>query len=186
MKDFKNDVLNFDCSVFDYWMRVLNHSEFKVLLVVYRKTVSINKYYERISQIEIANISGITTRSVRTAINSLENKGLVITTGNIKSAKVFSVDKSKIHNVNLNINNFENTENRGDRVALSQAIRTMVFEKDAYRCVNCGEHRLLEVDHIVPVCKGGGNEFENLQTLCATCNSKKGTLSMDDWIKSTK
>ena len=113
MKDFKNDVLNFDCSVFDYWMRVLNHSEFKVLLVVYRKTVSSNKYYERISQIEIANISGITTRSVRTAINSLENKGLVITTGNIKSAKVFSVDKSKIHNVNLIINNFENTENRG-------------------------------------------------------------------------
>ncbi|MBR2352886.1 MAG: HNH endonuclease, partial [Clostridia bacterium] len=33
----------------------------------------------------------------------------------------------------------------------------------------------LEVDHIIPVSKGGKSTLDNLQTLCERCNRGKGT-----------
>lgn len=53
-------------------------------------------------------------------------------------------------------------------------LRTKVFERDAYRCVHCATHLSLTVDHIKPESKGGTLDFDNLQTLCRPCNSRKG------------
>ncbi len=57
--------------------------------------------------------------------------------------------------------------------------RWAVLKRDNYRCSKCGacpssDHKIeLEVDHIRPVAKGGGNALENLQTLCRNCNQGK-------------
>jgi hypothetical protein len=61
-----------------------------------------------------------------------------------------------------------------DRRTITGALRTRVMERDAYRCVTCGSHTALQVDHIHPVSKGGNNDFDNLQTLCKPCNREKG------------
>tara|TARA_R110002020_G_scaffold62613_1_gene167325 strand:+ start:4059 stop:4460 length:402 start_codon:yes stop_codon:yes gene_type:complete len=61
-----------------------------------------------------------------------------------------------------------------ERQSLPQPVRTQVFERDLYRCRACGTHLNLTVDHIQPVSAGGGDELDNLQTLCRSCNSKKG------------
>jgi hypothetical protein len=53
-------------------------------------------------------------------------------------------------------------------------IRWAVFERDNFTCQNCGSRRLLEADHVYPESKGGKTVPENLQTLCQTCNRKKG------------
>ncbi len=59
-------------------------------------------------------------------------------------------------------------------------VRWDVLKRDGYRCRACGKSPAtelgveLEVDHIVPVSKGGGNEMENLRTLCRVCNAGKG------------
>jgi 5-methylcytosine-specific restriction endonuclease McrA len=48
------------------------------------------------------------------------------------------------------------------------------------RCALCGEKsaRLLTVDHIVPIARGGTNDPENIQLLCFICNSRKGVRPM--------
>lgn len=183
MLDFKNEVVKMDVSVIDYWMRKLNHTEFKIFLLIYRRTVSTGKIYERVSQIEMANISGVTTRSIGTALKSLEVMGLVKSSGSVKAAKVFSINLDIVHNVCLDINNFEDKTNRAFRGKITQALRVAVFENDAYRCIKCDSHKMLEVDHIIPVSKGGSNEPNNLQTLCNPCNNSKGVKDMEDWTK---
>jgi 5-methylcytosine-specific restriction endonuclease McrA len=49
-----------------------------------------------------------------------------------------------------------------------------IFERDNFTCLHCGTNENLTIDHIVPWVKGGGNEMGNLQTLCQSCNSRKG------------
>ena len=52
--------------------------------------------------------------------------------------------------------------------------RRRVFERNAYRCVNCGGYDDLTIDHIVALTNGGSDDDANLQTLCRRCNSSKG------------
>jgi len=184
MNATKNQTLKIDCSIIDYWMRELNHTEFKMLLVIYRKTEVLGKPFERISQIEISNITGMTTRSIRTAQKSLEDKGLIKTKGGIKSIKNYSLNMNVLYNVCLNIDNFGYKIPATNRVKIPQSLRIEVFENDYYRCKQCGTHKGLEIDHIVPVSSGGDNEIKNLQTLCGSCNFSKGTKAMEDWVLS--
>lgn len=54
------------------------------------------------------------------------------------------------------------------------AIRWYVWERDDFRCKHCGSRQYLTVDHIHPESKGGDLEPSNLQTLCTSCNCRKG------------
>lgn len=67
-----------------------------------------------------------------------------------------------------------------ERAKLTQALRQQILVRDYYTCCNCGlsiqdePNLLLEVDHIVPIAKGGKTVSNNLQTLCWKCNRAKG------------
>ncbi len=60
------------------------------------------------------------------------------------------------------------------KAKISRSLSKQVFERDAYRCVTCGDHMDLCCDHIIPESKGGPTTFENLQAMCRPCNSRKG------------
>ena len=60
------------------------------------------------------------------------------------------------------------------KAAIPEDIRWLVWERDNFTCQNCGVRRFLTVDHIVPESAGGTMVPDNLQTLCKSCNSRKG------------
>lgn len=65
-----------------------------------------------------------------------------------------------------------------ERGKISLHLRFYIYERDHYTCKKCGrrgKRANLEVDHIVPISKGGKSTVDNLQTLCHRCNQQKGT-----------
>ena len=63
---------------------------------------------------------------------------------------------------------------RVERGRVSNHVRFEVYERDGNRCCKCGSTAHLEIDHIIPISKGGTSDLNNLQTLCHDCNAKKG------------
>ncbi len=68
----------------------------------------------------------------------------------------------------------------GQRALMTSRLRGQIKERDGYACKRCGAsvsvepNLLLEIDHIIPVSKGGLTTESNLQTLCWRCNRSKG------------
>lgn len=65
------------------------------------------------------------------------------------------------------------------RTLMTKKLREDIKVRDNYTCRLCGNsiqiepNLLLEIDHIIPIAKGGRTEKENLQTLCWKCNRSK-------------
>ena len=62
------------------------------------------------------------------------------------------------------------------RSKMTPALREYIKKRDHYTCQICGDNIyknpdiILEIDHIIPVSKGGCTVEDNLQTLCWKCN----------------
>ena len=67
--------------------------------------------------------------------------------------------------------------------------RYAIYLRDGMACVYCGADattKRMGLDHIVPVAAGGQNKADNLVTCCETCNSRKNTKPMRQWLKEIK
>ncbi len=61
-------------------------------------------------------------------------------------------------------------------MAISQRKRFDILQRDRFTCQYCGGTpplAILQVDHILAVANGGGDEPENLRTACRDCNLGK-------------
>ena len=62
-----------------------------------------------------------------------------------------------------------------------QVTNTFLFARDRYRCQYCGRHATelkmresLTRDHLIPLSRGGTNDWNNVVTACSPCNTRKG------------
>lgn len=76
-----------------------------------------------------------------------------------------------------NFNKLNEISARIERAKVSESLRYDVLKRDNFKCQICGataqDGAKLQVDHIIPVSKGGKTEMSNLQTLCSRCNAGK-------------
>lgn len=69
----------------------------------------------------------------------------------------------------------------GQRALMTTKLRETIKQRDNFTCKICGlsdrdeKNLLLEIDHIIPLSKGGTTTQSNLQTLCWRCNRSKGS-----------
>lgn len=68
-----------------------------------------------------------------------------------------------------------------------QVTNTFLFARDRYTCQYCGrgQHELkpresLTRDHLIPVSRGGRNEWHNVVTACSPCNTRKANRLPDE------
>ena len=59
------------------------------------------------------------------------------------------------------------------KIPCHAALREFVIFRDNGKCVRCGSDDRLVADHIISRRNGGEHHPDNLQTLCATCNTRK-------------
>jgi flagellar motor component MotA len=69
----------------------------------------------------------------------------------------------------------------GQRSLMTLSLREKIKIRDNFTCKICGlsiddeKNLLLEIDHVIPLSKGGITSEDNLQTLCWKCNRSKGS-----------
>ncbi len=69
----------------------------------------------------------------------------------------------------------------GQRSLMTSKLREYIKQRDNYSCKLCNistrteRNLLLEIDHIIPLSRGGFTTEANLQTLCWRCNRTKGS-----------
>ena len=71
---------------------------------------------------------------------------------------------------------------RAPRVAVRLTRRNLML-RDDHQCQYCGKSpnvRDLNLDHVLPRSRGGGDTWENLVVSCRACNLKKGRRTPDE------
>ncbi len=79
-----------------------------------------------------------------------------------------------------------NAFTKEQRALMTNKLREFIKKRDNFTCCSCGNsihaepNLLLEIDHIIPVSKGGCTIEENLQTLCWKCNRAKSNKMLNE------
>jgi 5-methylcytosine-specific restriction endonuclease McrA len=77
--------------------------------------------------------------------------------------------------------------------AVEQVDKWVIFERDGWRCCVCRvptprelsgthEHNAPELDHDVPLRRGGPHSVSNTQLLCHSCNRAKGVMTTAEFV----
>ena len=108
------------------------------------------------------------------------NKWIVLQSNEESKIKIFLEDITleSIFPSEFAKNKKENKKiDKESRDPISPKLRFEVFRRDKFCCQYCGAAGPkveLEIDHKIPVSRGGTDDIDNLKTACFKCNRGKG------------
>ena len=74
---------------------------------------------------------------------------------------------------------------KGQRPRNSKYKRMIVYKEKNGVCEYCGKSLSKDefhLEHKIPISRGGNNEYDNLTISCASCNLKKGSKTMSEFL----
>ncbi|MEE9271618.1 MAG: HNH endonuclease signature motif containing protein [Candidatus Krumholzibacteria bacterium] len=126
-----------------------------------------------------ADTNGKRSRSVQVDTNGQSGRSIKVDT-NDQSDRSSTADKNSKRNKITDAKTGSNAPQRSEasgRRPIPAAIRDAVYARDGGRCRfkgtsgrRCGSRNGLEIDHVLPVARGGRNEASNLRLLCSWHN----------------
>ena len=151
-----------------------------------KKLKSLLRFYKKNNaEIEINTKlkNGLCIKGTIIKLNCIFKKYLVLQSKNNAQIKIFFDDIKE--NSIIPIDFINETEIKKDKIKekensrspLSPKLRYEVFRRDKFVCQYCGAcgpNVELEVDHKIPVSRGGTDDMSNLVTSCVRCNRGKG------------
>lgn len=72
------------------------------------------------------------------------------------------------------------------RRRLTKKEREQIYEKCNGHCAYCGcdlDYKDMQVDHVIPLRKGGADELNNMLPACGSCNHYKTTFTAEEFRK---
>ena len=148
-----------------------------------KKLRSLLKFYKKHwTEIELKiNLKeGVVVRGIIVKINCIFGSFFILRSKEGAPIKIFFddiVEGTIIPTSFTKGNSEENKKSKKSRSPLSSKLRFDVFRRDKYVCQYCGAcgpKVELEVDHVIPVARGGTDDMNNLKTSCFDCNRGKG------------
>ena len=137
-------------------------------------------YYKRGVEVEmkVSHKGGTIVKGKIVKINCMFGGWIELESDCGSSMKIFLED---IEEGSIIPSEFAKKENKKkeneNRDGISLKLRFEVFKRDKFVCQYCGvcgPNVELEVDHIIPVSRGGTDDIDNLKTACFKCNRGKG------------
>ena len=138
----------------------------KFILEFYKKEL-LDKTGMKVPEINI-DYANYTFEYVSAGGNSSQKTNIVFDNKTVEAVSEYISERIKY-----------NKSAKAQRSLMTNSLRNSIKERDNYTCQMCGASiaqqslLLLEVDHIMPIAKGGLTTPDNLQTLCWKCNRSK-------------
>ena len=152
-----------------------------------KKLKSLLKFYRNNGtkiELKVSYNEGTIVEGIITNMNCTFKRWIVLQSDGGSLMKVFLED---IYCDSIIVSEFAKKENKNSqqvvydkkevRDPISPKLRFDVFRRDKYVCQYCGAcgpKVELEIDHIIPVSRGGTDDINNLKTSCFKCNRGKG------------
>ena len=71
-----------------------------------------------------------------------------------------------------------------ERTSWPKGLKRQLMRRQDNTCTYCGHRRRassLDIDHVIPVARGGSNDPSNLQVICRPCNQRKGVQTDEEF-----
>jgi 5-methylcytosine-specific restriction endonuclease McrA len=126
----------------------------------------------------------------------------------IKKRRELNKEKTKVYKRNYTLNNKEKIalnsavyrKNNPDKIKINNLKRRVakrsngiykISEKEIQKlyssnCFYCGSYEKIQIDHVIPISKGGTHSIGNLVPACKDCNLSKRDKFLAEWKANAK